>query len=74
MLPPVLDVASSGRSLPPRRLVAHKGLMAKPHGIAGAEIHDDEDGDMGKYEEAFRVRTTVELLHYMHLTVGIQKP
>ena len=50
--PPVLDVASSGRSLPPRWLVAHKGLVASPHmghGTADVEIHDDADGDIGKW-------------------------
>ena len=50
--PPVLDVVSLGRPLPPRLLVAHKGLVASPHmghGTADVGIHDDADGDIGKW-------------------------
>ena len=70
-----LDVASSGRSLPPRRLVVLNWIVFLPctgHGMADAEVHDDMDGGMGECEGLHQVKTAVELLHYIYIGVHQQ--
>ena len=63
--PPVLDVVSLGRPLPPLWLVAHKGLVASPHmghGMADVGIHDDADGDIGKWSGWSRSEDSCRIL------------